>query len=142
VGYGRIGQSIARALKERDIPYVVVEQNRECVEDLRKQGYAAVYGDATDPAVLIQAHIANAAMLVVAMPSPLNVRVMAEASRSLNPDIEIVVRTHSEEEYHSLRDEGIAHTFFGVEELARSMSSHVAERFRPVARHPNQHSHT
>ncbi|MDR2881253.1 MAG: cation:proton antiporter, partial [Azoarcus sp.] len=31
VGYGRIGQRIAKALEERNIPYVVAEQNRECV---------------------------------------------------------------------------------------------------------------
>ncbi|MDR2880796.1 MAG: NAD-binding protein, partial [Azoarcus sp.] len=132
VGYGRIGQRIAKALEERNIPYVVAEQNRECVEDLRKEGKAAVYGDATDPAVLIQAHIANAAILVVATPSPLDVRQMAEASRTLNPDIEIVVRTHSDEESQLLREEGINMVFFNEEELAKSMSNHVVERFRPV----------
>ncbi|MCL1825019.1 MAG: Kef family K(+) transporter [Betaproteobacteria bacterium] len=132
VGYGRVGQRIAWALEERNIPYVVAEQNRECVEDLRKEGKAAVYGDATDPAVLIQAHIANAAILVVATPSPLDVRQMAEAARTLNPDIEIVVRTHSDEESDLLRGEGIADVFYNEEELAKSMSSHVVERFRPV----------
>jgi len=53
---------------------VVVEQNRELAEKLRKQGMAAVSGNAADPAVLIQAHIAEAAMLLVATPDPLNVR--------------------------------------------------------------------
>ena len=132
VGYGRVGQRIAKALGERNVPYVVVEQNRERVEDLRKQGYVAVYGDAVEPAVLIQAHIANAAMLVVAMPSPLDVRKMAETSRTLNPDIEIVVRTHSDEESERLREEHIGTVFYGAEELANSMIGHVVERFRPV----------
>ncbi|MDR2014606.1 MAG: Kef family K(+) transporter [Azoarcus sp.] len=132
VGYGRVGQRIAQALEERNIPYVVAEQNRECVEDLRKKGKAAVYGDAIDPAVLIQAHIANAAILVVATPSPLDVHKMAEAARTLNPDIEIVVRTHSEEESRLLHGEGIDKIFYGEEELAKSMSNHVVERFRPV----------
>ncbi|MDR2924915.1 MAG: cation:proton antiporter [Azoarcus sp.] len=136
VGYGKVGQRIAQALDERGIPYVVAEQNRECVEDLRKQGKAAVYGDAIDPAVLIQAHIANAAILVVATPSPLDVRQMAEAARTLNPDIEIVVRTHSDEESQLLRGEGIGIIFHGTEELAKSMSRHVVERFRPVERPP------
>ena len=137
VGYGRVGQRIARALEERSIPYVVAEQNRECVEDLRKQGKAAVYGDATDPAVLIQAHIANAAILVVATPSPLDVRQMAEAARTLNPAIEIVVRTHNDEESRLLRGEGLGEIFYGEEELAKSMSRHVVERFRPVGQ--NRH---
>jgi CPA2 family monovalent cation:H+ antiporter-2 len=52
------------------------------VEDLRKQGKAAVSGNAADPAVLIQAHIANAAMLVIASPDPLNVRQMVDTARA------------------------------------------------------------
>jgi Entner-Doudoroff aldolase len=68
VGYGRVGRRVAKALDARGIPYVVAEQNRELVEGLRKKGMVAVSGDATEPAVLIQAHIAEAAMLVGATP--------------------------------------------------------------------------
>ncbi|MDR1662190.1 MAG: Kef family K(+) transporter [Azoarcus sp.] len=131
VGYGRVGQRVAGALAEHGVPFVIAEQNRECVEDLRKKGIAAVCGDASEPAVLIQAHVANAAMLVVATPSPLDVRKMAETARTLNPNIEIVVRTHNDEEAHLLSGEGIGAVFFGEEELARSMSRHVVERFSP-----------
>lgn len=131
VGYGRVGRRIAKALDARGIPYVVAEQNREAVEDLRKNGMVAVSGNAADPAVLIQAHIADAAMLVVATPDPLNVRQMAETARTLNPDIEIVLRTHSEGESQLLRKEGIGTVFFGEEELAKGMTSHVLERFSP-----------
>jgi CPA2 family monovalent cation:H+ antiporter-2 len=131
VGYGRVGRRIAKALDARGIPYVVAEQNRELVEDLRKKGMVAVSGDAADPAVLIQAHIADAAMLVVATPDTLNVRQIADTARTLNPDIEIVLRTHSESESLLLRNEGIGTVFFGEEELARGMASHVLERFTP-----------
>jgi CPA2 family monovalent cation:H+ antiporter-2 len=132
VGYGRVGRCIAEALGEHGIPYVVVEQNREYVEDLRKKGGAAVCGDATEASVLIQAHIARAAMLVVATSSPLDVREMAETARTLNPGIEVVVRTHSGDESRLLRSEGIGVIFYGEEELARSMSRHVLERFKPA----------
>ncbi len=131
VGYGRVGKRIASALEARGIPYVVAEQNRELVEKLRKQGVAAVSGNAADPAVLIQAHIAEAAMLVVATPDPLNVRQMAETARTLNPDIEIVLRTHGEDEALMLRKEGIGTVFFGEEELAKGMAGHVLQRFAP-----------
>jgi CPA2 family monovalent cation:H+ antiporter-2 len=131
VGYGRVGRRIARALDVRGIPYVVAEQNREVVEDLRKSGKAAVSGNAAEPAVLIQAHIAKAAMLVVAMPDALNVRQMADIARSLNPNIEIILRTHGEDESVLLRRDGIGTVFFGEEELARGMTSHILERFAP-----------
>jgi len=132
VGYGRVGRRVAKALDARGIPYVVAEQNRELVEGLRKKGIVAVSGDATEPAVLIQAHIAEAAMLVVATPDPINVRRMADTARRLNPDIEIVLRTHSEDELQLLRNEKVGTVFFGEEELAKGMASHVLARFAPV----------
>lgn len=116
VGYGRVGKRIADALATRSIPYVVAEQNRELVEDLRNNGIVAVSG-ATDPAVLIQAHIANAAMLVVATPDSIDVRQMTVAARMLNPTIEIVLRTHSEDESVMLRKRGSERSF-DEEELA------------------------
>lgn len=131
VGYGRVGRRIAEALTERGIPYVVAEQNREQVEALRKQGIAAVSGDASDPTVLVQAHIANAAMLVIATPDPINVRQMADIARTLNPTIEIVLRTHSEEESQMLRKDDMGVVFYGEEELAKGMTTHVLERFKP-----------
>lgn len=133
VGYGRIGRRIAQALSERGIPYVIAEQNRELVEALRKQGVAAVSGNAADPAVLIQAHIANAAMLVIATQHPIDVRQMADTARQLNPEIEIVVRTHNEDESQLLRQDGIGMVFLGVEELARGMIQHIVRRFAPSA---------
>ena len=131
VGYGRVGKRIARALDARAIPYVVAEQNRDAVEDLRSAGVAAVSGNAAEPDVLIQAHIANAAMLVIATPDALLVRKMAETARALNPGIEIVLRTHSEEESQLLKKDGVGLIFFGEEELAKGMANHVLERFAP-----------
>ncbi len=129
VGYGRVGRRIAETLAERGIPYVVAEQNRELVERLRSQGLAAVCGDASDPAVLIQAHIARASMLVVATSSTFNVRQINSTARLLNPTIETVVRTHSEEEARLLEQEGIGTIFFGEGELAKAISRHALGRY-------------
>ncbi len=131
VGYGRVGRRIAEALTERGIPYVVAVQNREVVEKLRKSGVPAVSGSAADPSVLIQAHITNAALLVIATPDAMDVRKMAEIATTLQPGIEIVVRTHSEEESRLLHKDGIGTVFFGEEELAKGMTKHVLERFSP-----------
>lgn len=125
VGHGRVGQRIAEALMARKLPFVVAEQNRERVESLRSEGIAAVFGDASDPAVLIQAHIAQARLLVIATPDAIGVRRMIETARTLNPDIRIVVRSHNEEEARWLEREGAAEVFVGEDVLARSMISAV-----------------
>ncbi len=133
VGYGRVGKRIAAALQERDLPFVVADLNRERVEDLRRAGVPAVSGDATDPAVLIQAHIAEAAMLVVATPDTLGVRQMVETARQLNPGIEIVLRSHNAEESALMREAGLGTVFCSDEELTRGMLAHVLQRFTAPA---------
>lgn len=132
VGYGRVGRRIAAALAEQSIPFVVAEQNRELVEKLRAEGMATVWGDAADPAVLIQAHIARARVLVVATPETLHVRQMIEAARTLNPDIQTVVRSHNEEEAALLSREDSAIVFLGEHELAQAMTREVVRRAVPA----------
>ena len=129
VGYGRVGRRIGEALIAQGIPFVVAEENREIVEKLRASDIPAVSGDASDPAVLIQAHIHRARLLVIAIPDMLNVRRMIETARTVNPRVEIIVRTHSEEEAALLEKENAGRVFFGEHELARSMIQHVLERY-------------
>lgn len=128
VGYGRVGQRIAGALRERSVPIVVAEQNRELVERLREDGIAAVSGDATEPAVLIQAHIARAQMLVIAIPDAFRARKMLEIARTLKPDVQTVVRTHNDEESALLSKENVGRVFMGEHELAVAMTRHVLEQ--------------
>jgi CPA2 family monovalent cation:H+ antiporter-2 len=129
VGYGRVGRRIGEALTEKGIPFVVAEENREIVEKLRDSGIPAVSGDASEPAVLIQAHIQRARMLVIATPDTLDVRRMIEIARTVNPRIETVVRTHSEEEAVLLENENAGKVFLGEHELALAMTCHVLERY-------------
>lgn len=128
IGYGRVGRRIAEALRQRSIPYVVVEQNREAVDALRREGIAAVSGDAMTPEVLVQSHIAQAAMLVIAIPDAVDVRKMVEIARTLNPGIAVVLRTHNEEEADLLRKESLGTVFLGEHELARGMTDHILKQ--------------
>ncbi|OPY66744.1 MAG: Inner membrane protein YbaL [Syntrophorhabdaceae bacterium PtaU1.Bin034] len=136
VGYGRVGRYICDALIKHGMPFVVAEENRELVEELRVRGINAVAGDATTPPVLIQSHVARASMLVVATPDSFSARQMMEIAYMLNPRIQTVVRTHSEEEAELLRSEKAGAVFLGEHELASSMMRHVLERV-----HADSHGH-
>ena len=130
VGYGRVGRRIAATLAQCGVHYVVVEENRELVKQLRGEGVPAVAGNAAEPAVLIQAHIANASVLVIATSDTFHVRSMGEIARALNPTIDIVVRTHSEDEAELLRRENAGKVFIGEHELASGMTAYVIERLK------------
>ncbi|RZL10890.1 MAG: Kef family K(+) transporter [Rubrivivax sp.] len=128
VGHGRVGKLIAEALVASGVPFVVAEENREVVEKLRESGIPAVTGNASDPSVLIQAHIAEAKMLVIAIPDTIGARQMADTARTLNPTIEVVVRSHNEEEATLLEQEHAGKVFVADRELALSMIRYVNER--------------
>jgi monovalent cation:H+ antiporter-2, CPA2 family len=135
VGYGRVGRRVVESLRAKGITCVVAEQNRELVERLREQGVHAVSGDAADPAVLIQAHVARAGVLVLAISDTLNVRKMVETARTLNPRVEVVLRTHSDEEARLLAEENLGTVFMGEHELAQAMTHHVLSRISAATAH-------
>lgn len=50
-------------------------------------------------------------------------------ARTLNPYVDSVVRSHSEDDTLLLNKEGIGTAFFGEEELTKDLSAHVGSRF-------------
>jgi CPA2 family monovalent cation:H+ antiporter-2 len=125
VGYGRVGSRIGKALKSQGISYVVAEQSRDIVEKLRAEGVPAVTGDASTPECLIQAHIAKAAVLLIATPDTLGARQMVEIARTLNPQIQIAIRSHNAEEARDLEKENAGTLFLSDQQLAESMTRFV-----------------
>ena len=128
VGFGRVGKRIGEALQARGVPMVVVEQNRDAVEDLREKQIHAVSGNAADAAVLIQGHVARAGIMVVAVPDSFQARKMISIARTLNPDILSVVRVHTDEEADLLRAEGASVVFMGENELALGMTRYLFDK--------------
>jgi CPA2 family monovalent cation:H+ antiporter-2 len=98
VGHGRVGRAVALALQAEGIAHIVVDARRDRVEALRAQGRAAVFGDAAEAMTLVQAHVAEARLLVIATPETVAVRTMIELARRLNPAVEVLVRSDNEEE--------------------------------------------
>ncbi|MEO8275520.1 MAG: cation:proton antiporter [Thermoanaerobaculia bacterium] len=125
VGYGRVGRRLGEAMAAKGIHFVVAEQSREVVEKLRSQGIHAVKGDASDATVLAQTHVMHARLLVIATPDTFAARKMMEIARILNPKIDTVVRTHSEEEAELLQKEKAGMVFMGEHELASGMSRYI-----------------
>ena len=129
VGFGALGKNMSQTLREKAIPFVVIDQHRDVVESLREEGLAAVAGDAAEPAVLIQAHIANASMLVISTADPIDVSRIIETAKTLNPDVEVVLNANSEDEARMFEEAGLGKVFVAERELGVNMSKHVVDRF-------------
>jgi CPA2 family monovalent cation:H+ antiporter-2 len=102
-GYGVNGQNLARALSSAAIPYAIVEMNPETVRSARGRGEPMHYGDCTRVAVLQSLGIECARMYVVAISDAASTRQTTSLARSLNANIEILVRTRFVAEVEELR---------------------------------------
>ena len=91
---------------------------------LRRQ-IAAVSGDASEPAVLIQAHITRAALLVISGGDSLHARRMVETARQLNPGIRVLLRAYNEDEARLLREAQMGEVFVAEQSLADQLTAQV-----------------
>ena len=66
VGYGPVGRTLSRILRDNGIQVVVVETNLQTVQQLLSEGEAAVYGDASEREILHHAGIEKADGLIIA----------------------------------------------------------------------------
>ncbi|MFA3010619.1 cation:proton antiporter [Acinetobacter pittii] len=125
VGYGGVGGRITENLINENIKVVIAEENREIVEKLRNANIAAVSGVATEPSVLIQAHIMHARLLVISPMDILDIHRIVAIAKQLNPQIQVLICAESKEEAAVIRDENIGEVFYAKEEMAKNMSHHI-----------------
>ncbi|QNX11894.1 cation:proton antiporter [Acinetobacter seifertii] len=125
VGYGGVGRRITENLINQNIKVVIAEENREIVEKLRHANIAAVSGVATEPGVLIQAHIMHARLLVISPMDILDIHRIVDIAKQLNPQIQVLICAESKEEAAVIRDENIGEVFYAKEEMAKNMSHHI-----------------
>ncbi len=102
VGHGLNGRNVVRVLRERGIPYVMLELNPHTVREARERGEPALYGDAASPDVLAHAGIARARVLVVAIADPSATRQIVAVARSAAPHLKVLVRTRYVSEVDAL----------------------------------------
>jgi voltage-gated potassium channel Kch len=91
-GFGRIGEIIARHLKERRVPLVIVENKPENLSRLEGSDYYFVAGDATREEALLEAGIDRARGLVAVVTSDADNVYIVLTARSLNANLFIVAR--------------------------------------------------
>ena len=105
-GGGRVGRELADALHRRKFPFVVIEYNSKVVEEMRRSGLPAIYGDASNVAVLAHARLAEARFLAVLIPHGAAVELAVRRARQLNPRLYIVARASNAAEVRRLREAG------------------------------------
>jgi CPA2 family monovalent cation:H+ antiporter-2 len=106
-GSGRVGRSIADALSDLALPFVLVESDDRHVQQARAAGCPVIYGDATQPIVLEAASVQRARAILVTVPTFADVRSIVQAARHLRADLPIIARADGPEAVRTLYALGI-----------------------------------
>ncbi|MCO8087761.1 cation:proton antiporter [Acinetobacter indicus] len=139
IGHGEVGRRITKNLMAENIKVVIAEENREIVENLREKGIAAVSGVATEPGVLIQAHIQHARLLVISPMDIIDIHKIVDIATTLNPQIQVLICAESKEEAEVIRRDNIGEVYFAKEEMAKNMSNHILNQIEIAHHQPPSH---
>ena len=93
-GYGRVGKIICRELKEKNIPFVVIEKKPDIFQE--SKDILISDGDATKDEVLKEAGIEKAKGLISVLPTDAENLFVVLSARELNPNLFIVARAGEE----------------------------------------------
>ena len=125
VGYGRVGGHLGGELRRARQPFLVIEDRRELIDELRAAGIEAIHGNGAAPEVLAAANLSGARCLLVAIPNGFEAGQIVEQGRAANPGLDIAARAHSDEEVRHLQRCGAAIVIMGELEIARRMAEHA-----------------
>ena len=105
-GYGRNGMQAIQKLKNYQKQFVVVEKNKELIENLEKDGLLYIEGDATTDEVLNIAGINKAKNLITALPSDADNLFVVLTAHQLNSNCKIISRASNESSFGKLKIAG------------------------------------
>jgi CPA2 family monovalent cation:H+ antiporter-2 len=106
VGYGPVGQQLAKALQLENIPYHIIELNPSTVKSLQTEGIPVLYGDAAEPELLHSAGITKANLLIITLPNAHACEEITLQAKQLNPEIKVIARAKYELSILPLYDAG------------------------------------
>lgn len=123
VGYGPIGRSLARLLRDNHIEPTIIELNHETVSALSARGERAVYGDAAQAEILERAGVAQAGSLIFTASGP--AEAVIQRARAENPRLLIIARAGYLREAAALREAGARVVISSEGEVALAMTERL-----------------
>ncbi len=106
-GYGRVGRYTAEVLRRLELPCVVIELDQNAADRARSAGLPVIYGDASSEVVLEAAGIRAARLLLVTVPSAVDVEAIVRRVRQVNPELHIVARAARLRQVEVLNELGV-----------------------------------
>ncbi len=118
VGFGPVGRSVHRLLRDAGLSTVVIDMNMDTVSALNAEGESAIFGDASHESILAQAGLRRATHLILTLPNSADRVAIVAAGKNVNPGARILVRARYLREREDLERAGAAAAVFEEAEAA------------------------
>jgi len=105
-GFGRIGQTVSRFLKQETIDFVAIDIDPLRTRTAREAGENVLFGSSRQTELLNAAHLSQAKLVVIAFGEDKQSLEVVQKVRSLAPGVPILVRTRNDDQLDMLYDAG------------------------------------
>ncbi|MBA6304878.1 monovalent cation:proton antiporter family protein [Colwellia sp. MB02u-14] len=105
-GFGRIGQTVSRFLKQESIKFVAIDIDPLRTSKAREAGENVLFGSSRQTELLQAAHLSQAKLVVIAFGEDKQSLEVIQKVRSMSPDVPILVRTRNDDQLQALQEAG------------------------------------
>lgn len=124
-GYGRVGQSIGRVLRNVDQPYIALDTDPVRVQEAAVNESCVHYGDSRRGELLVAIGLERARLLVVAVDQTDIAMLILKEARRFNPSVSILVRTRDDSQLAELKAAGASEVVPELLESSLMLASHA-----------------
>jgi CPA2 family monovalent cation:H+ antiporter-2 len=125
LGFGRVGQTVARFLKPLNIDYLVLETDNVRILEASAADEPIYYGDSSRLDILKAASAADASIIVVTIDdADLATKIVVNA-KEINPDVPVLVRTRDDSNLERLLASGAEEVIPETHEASLTLVSHL-----------------
>ena len=125
VGSGRVGRLVADMMRTHGKPYVMIDSNPDLIEQARRDGYRATFGDAARRGTISRLGVASAPAVVLTMDEPVLAQQLVTKLRRAHPELLIVARARDTDHAAALYRCGASHAVPETLEASLQLSEAV-----------------
>ena len=125
LGFGRVGQTIARFLRPLNIDYAVLETDDVRIREASTVDEPIYYGDSSRIDILKAASAGDARIVVITFDKPELATKILDNMQEINPDVPVLVRTRDDAHLDKLIASGALEVIPETHEASLTLVSHI-----------------
>lgn len=125
LGFGRVGQTVAKFLEKNAIPYIALDLDIQRIKEAQESGEPVFFGDSANPTILKAAHIQHAKNAIITFDDYHTALKSLRSIKQVAPCLPVLVRTSDDSHLNELLKEGATEVIPETFESSIMLASHL-----------------